>query len=112
MLLHSRGSIYDLIPDLIEIGIDAINPVQVGAANMDSKKLKREFGKELVFWGGGCDTQKVLGRGTPEEVGAEVRRRCEDLAPGGGFVFCQVHNIQPDVMPENIAAMYAAIPKK
>jgi uroporphyrinogen decarboxylase len=111
LLLHSCGSIYDLIPDLIEAGVDAINPVQVRAANMDSGKLKREFGKDLVFWGGGCDTQQVLGNGTPAEVGEEVRRRCADLAAGGGFVFCQVHNIQPNVPPENIAAMYAALPR-
>lgn len=109
LLLHSCGSIYDLIPDLIEIGVDAINPVQVRAANMDSKKLKREFGKDLTFWGGGCDTQQVLGNGTPGDVKEEVRRRCADLAPGGGFVFCQVHNIQPNVPPENIMAMYAAL---
>ncbi|MFH1477651.1 MAG: uroporphyrinogen decarboxylase family protein [Verrucomicrobiota bacterium] len=110
LLLHSCGSIYELIPDLIEIGIDAINPVQVRSANMDSQKLKREFGKDLTFWGGGCDTQQVLGNGTLEDIKKEVRRRCADLASGGGFVFCQVHNIQPNVPPENIAAMYAAIP--
>jgi uroporphyrinogen decarboxylase len=109
LLLHSCGSIYELLPDLIEIGVDAINPVQVGAAQMDSALLKREFGRDLTFWGGGCDTQRVLGSGTPEEVRVEVRRRCEDLAPGGGFVFCQVHNIQPDVPPANIMAMYEAL---
>lgn len=109
LLLHSCGSIYDVIPDLIEMGIDAINPVQVAAANMDSAKLKREFGSELTFWGGGCDTQSVLERGRPEEVRAEVQRRCDDLAPGGGFVFCQVHNIQPTVPPENIMAMYETL---
>ncbi|MDP2989058.1 MAG: uroporphyrinogen decarboxylase family protein, partial [Kiritimatiellota bacterium] len=78
--------------------------------NMDSKKLKREFGKDLTFWGGGCDTQQVLGNGTLEDIKKEVARRCADLAVGGGFVFCQVHNIQPNVPPEIIAAMYAAIP--
>ena len=109
LLLHSCGSVYDLIPDLIEAGMDALNPVQVRAANMDSKKLKREFGKDLVFWGGGCDTQRVLGNGTPAQVKEEVRRRCADLYSDGGFVFCQVHNIQPNVPPENIAAMYAAL---
>ncbi|MDD5679276.1 MAG: uroporphyrinogen decarboxylase family protein [Kiritimatiellae bacterium] len=110
LLLHSCGSVYELIPDLIEIGIDAINPVQVRAANMDSKNLKREFGKDLTFWGGGCDTQQILGNGTVADIKKEVCRRCADLAPGGGFVFCQVHNIQPNVPPENITAMYAAIP--
>ena len=109
LLLHSCGSIYEVIPDLIEMGVEAINPVQVAAASMDSAKLKREFGRDLTFWGGGCDTQTVLGRGTPQEVREEVRRRCDDLAPGGGFVFCQVHNIQPDVPPENIMAMYEAL---
>jgi uroporphyrinogen decarboxylase len=106
LLLHSCGSIYEFIPDIIECGIDALNPVQVSAANMDTRRLKREFGKELVFWGGGCDTQRVLPQGTGQEVMDEVRRRVDDLAPDGGFVFCQVHNIQPDVPPENIAAMY------
>lgn len=109
LLLHSCGSIYDAIPDLIEMGVDAINPVQVAAANMDSAKLKREFGRELTFWGGGCDTQAVLERGTPAEVRDEVRRRCDDLAPGGGFVFCQVHNIQPTIAAENVMAMYEAV---
>lgn len=109
LLLHSCGSIYALLPDLIEIGVDAINPVQVSAANMDGALLKREFGRDLAFWGGGCDTQRVLGRGTPEEVRAEVQRRVEQFADGGGFVFCQVHNIQHDVPPENIMAMYEAL---
>ncbi|MBN2455931.1 MAG: hypothetical protein JXB29_05255 [Sedimentisphaerales bacterium] len=106
LLLHSCGSIYDLIPDLIEIGIDALNPVQVSAAKMDTKKLKKEFGKDITFWGGGCDTQNVLPYGSPDDVKEEVRRRVNDLAPGGGFVFCQVHNIQADVPVENIRAMY------
>jgi uroporphyrinogen decarboxylase len=109
LLLHSCGSIHDVIPDLIEMGVDAINPVQVAAANMDSAQLKAEFGRDLTFWGGGCDTQAVLERGTPAEVRDEVRRRCEDFAPGGGFVFCQVHNIQPTVTPENVMAMYEAL---
>lgn len=108
LLLHSCGSIYDALPDLIDIGVDAINPVQVAAASMDTARLKREFGRDLTFWGGGCDTQNVLERGTPEQVREEVRRRCDDLASGGGFVFCQVHNIQPHVPVENIMAMYEA----
>ena len=106
LLLHSCGSIYEIIPDLIEIGIDALNPVQVSAKNMDTVKLKKEFGKDLTFWGGGCDSQKILPYGTPKDVREEVKRRVNDLAPGGGFVFCQVHNIQPDVSLENILAMY------
>jgi uroporphyrinogen decarboxylase len=111
ILLHSCGSIYKLIPDLIEIGIDALNPIQVSAANMDSATLKKEFGKDLTFWGGGCDTQNVLGTGTPQQVRDEVKRRVDDFAPGGGFVFCQVHNIQPNVPPENIMAMYDQLQK-
>jgi len=86
-----------------------LNPVQVAAANMDTKRLKREFGDCLTFWGGGVDTQKVLPRGTPEQVREEVKRRIEDLAPGGGFVFATVHNIQADVPPENISAMWEAV---
>ena len=106
LLLHSCGSVYDFIPDFIEMGIDALNPVQVSARNMDTARLKTEFGSEISFWGGGCDTQRILPFGTPDEVGEEVKRRVNDLSPGGGFVFTQVHNIQPDVPPENIMAMY------
>jgi len=104
--MHSCGSVYDFIPDLIEMGVDILNPVQVSAANMDTRKLKAEFGRDIVFWGGGCDTQTVLPRGSVEAVRDEVKRRIEDLAPGGGFVFAQVHNIQPDVPPENMVAMW------
>ena len=106
---HSCGSILEIIPDLIEIGIDALNPVQVSAADMDTKKLKKEFGKDITFWGGGVDTQRVLPFGTPEVVKEEVKRRIEDLAPGGGFVFATVHNIQADVPPQNIMAMWEAL---
>jgi uroporphyrinogen decarboxylase len=94
---------------LIEVGVDILNPVQVAAANMDTKRLKREFGDCLTFWGGGVDTQKVLPRGTTEQVREEVKRRIEDLAPSGGFVFATVHNIQADVPPENILAMWEAV---
>ncbi len=109
IFLHSCGAIRELIPDLIEIGVDVLNPVQVSATGMDSAELKREFGRDLVFWGGGVDTQRVLGAGTPEEVYAEVRRRVDDLRPGGGFVFAAVHNIQPNVPAANILAMRAAL---
>ena len=105
---HSCGAIKELIPDLIEIGIDSLHPVQVSATGMDTKQLKKEFGKDLTFWGGGVDTQHILPRGTPQEVREEVKRRIEDLAPGGGFVFAAVHNIQADVPPENIIAMWEA----
>lgn len=109
IFFHSCGSIYDLIPDIIETGVDIINPVQVSANKMDTKRLKKEFGDALTFWGGGIDTQKVLPCGTPSEIRDEVKRRIDDLAPGGGFVFATVHNIQPDVPPENIMAMWEAL---
>jgi uroporphyrinogen decarboxylase len=105
IFLHSCGSIYPLIPDLIEAGVQILNPVQISAAGMDPVRLKREFGADLTFWGGGCDTQHTLPYGTPEEVAAEVRRLLGIFAPGGGYVFNQVHNIQADVPPENIVAM-------
>ena len=108
ILFHSCGSVYQFIPSLIEAGVDALNPVQVSAAGMDTGRLKKEYGKDITFWGGGCDTQHVLRNGTAEEIRDEVKRRIDDLAPGGGFVFTQVHNIQPDVPPENIMAMYEA----
>jgi len=107
--LHSCGAIRDLIPDLIEVGVDVLNPVQVSAAGMDSAELKREFGADLTFWGGGVDTQRVLGSGTPREVRDEVRRRIEDLKPGGGFVFATVHNVQADVPAANLVAMWEAL---
>ncbi len=103
--LHSCGSVYRMIPDLIECGVDILNPLQVNAAEMDSARLKREFGKDLTFWGGGCDPV-VMATGTPRQVADEVRRRIDDLAPGGGFVFGSVHNIQANVPPENIVAMF------
>lgn len=105
LFLHSCGSVRAFIPDLIEIGVDILNPVQVAATGMDPKELKAEFGKDLTFWGGGCDTQKVLTFGTPDEVEAEVRQRIAELAPGGGFVFNQIHNVQPQVPAENILRM-------
>lgn len=109
LLLHSCGSVVELIPSLIELGVDALNPVQVSAAGMDTRRLKQQFGRQITFWGGGCDTQRVLAAGSPRQVEEEVHRRIEDLAPGGGFVFTQVHNIQPDVPPENVLAMIRAL---
>jgi len=109
VLLHSCGSVREFIPDLIDAGVDALNPIQVSAAGMETGELKRDFGDRLTFWGGGCDTQRVLNSGTPAEVAEEVKRRVGDLSPGGGFVFCQVHNIQSDVPPENVAAMIEAL---
>ncbi|MGA9349353.1 MAG: uroporphyrinogen decarboxylase family protein [Anaerolineae bacterium] len=103
---HGCGAVYDLIPDLIELGFDILNPVQVSARGMDTKRLKTEYGQDIVFWGGGIDTQYVLPFGTPEEVADEVKRRIDDLAPGGGFVFAAVHNIQALVPPQNIVTMF------
>lgn len=103
--LHSCGSVYWVIPDLIELGVEVLNPVQVNAADMDSARLKREFGRDLTFWGGGCDPV-LLQFGSPAEVEAEVKRRIDDLAPGGGFVFGSVHNIQVNVPPANIVTMF------
>jgi len=107
--LHSCGSVYWAIQDFIDAGIDVLNPVQVAAKDMDTERLKREFGDRIVFWGGGCDTQKILPFGSPEDVKKEVKKRIKDLAPGGGFVFTPVHNIQAGVPPENIIAMYEAV---
>ena len=95
--------------DLIEAGLDAINPVRFYCTGMQIDRLKREFGRDLVFWGGGCDTQHLLPRGTPEQVRQQVKRQVEILAPEGGFVFQQVHNILSDVPPQNIVAMYEAV---
>lgn len=106
---HCCGAVTEFVPDLIESGIDILNPVQVSAAGVDTKQLKRDFGKDLTFHGGGVDTQYVLPRGTPGEVRDEVRRRIDDLAPGGGFIFATVHNIQADVPPENIIAMWETL---
>jgi len=107
VFFHTDGAIWPLIPDLIEVGVDILQPVQVSARGMsDTDKLKREFGKELTFWGASCDSQHTLPFGTPEEVREETRRHIEDLKPGGGYVFAPIHNIQPGVPPENIVAMY------
>jgi uroporphyrinogen decarboxylase len=109
--LHSCGAIYDLIPDLIDAGLDILNPVQFTANGMDLVRLKHEFGNELTFWGGGVDTQSTLNNGTPEQVADEVKRIMDILAPGGGFVFAPVHNIQDDVSPENFWAMWDTLQK-
>jgi uroporphyrinogen decarboxylase len=105
---HCCGSIDKLIPHLIEAGIDILNPIQTSAANMEPRRLKEKFGGRLVFWGGGCDTQQTLARARPEEVRQHVKERLGILAPGGGYVFNQVHNIQADVPPKNIVAMLDA----
>ncbi len=108
IFLHSCGGVRDLIPDFVEVGVEILNPVQTSARNMEPNELKREFGKTLTFWGGGCDTQHVLSRGTPGQVRDDVRRRIEILGPGGGFVWAPVHNITAEVPAENIIAMLDA----
>ena len=109
VMLHSCGGIRELIPDLIEAGLDAVNPVQISCQGMDAGELKAEFGNDMVFWGGGCDTQTVLPFGTPEEVKGHIEHQVKTLKPGGGFVFQQVHNIVANVPPENIIAMFKAV---
>jgi len=105
---HCCGSIYHLIPHLIDVGVDILNPIQTSAVGMESNRLKEEFGNRLVFWGGGCDTQQILTTATPEEVRQHVKERLKTFAPGGGYIFNQIHNIQANVPPENIAAMLDA----
>ena len=105
ILLHTCGSVYLLLDDLIDIGVQALNPIQVRARDMDPVRLKREYGDKLCFWGG-IDTQEVLPHGTSQDVKAEVRRRIAEMGPGGGYVLTGVHNLQPDVPTENVLAMY------
>ena len=107
--LHSCGSIYPIIPDLIEAGYDILNPVQTTARDMEPERLKREFGKDITFWGGGCNTRSVLNRGTAGEVYGYTTKMLKIFMKDGGFVFNQEHNIMPDVPPENILAMYKAV---
>ena len=106
---HSCGAIIPILPGLIEAGFDIINPVQINAKDMDSHRLKEEFGSQLTFWGGGIDTQRVLPFGTPDEVRRHVIEQCEILGKDGGFVFNTVHNIQANVPVENVVAMFEAL---
>jgi len=105
VFFHSCGSVRRILPDLIEIGVEALNPVQTTAVGMEPRELKREFGRDIAFWGGGVDTQSVLPRGTPAEVADDVRLNLDALAEGGGYVFGTVHNVQADVPAENVVAM-------
>ncbi len=109
VMLHCCGGVYPLIPMLIDAGLDILQPIQTTCRDMEPERLKREFGRDLCLWGGGCNTQEVLGRGTPEEVAEDVRRRVAVLAPGGGYVFQQIHNVMANVPPENIVAMLDAV---
>jgi uroporphyrinogen decarboxylase len=109
LLFHSCGNVRPVIPDFIEMGVDLLNPVHITATGMEPRQLKKDFGKDIVFWGGGVDTQHVLPNGTPEQVKEDVKRNIEALAPGGGFVFATVHNIQAEVPPQNMMAMIEAL---
>lgn len=108
IFLHSCGSVYDILPDLIEIGVEAINPVQISAAKMDPATLKREFGKDLTFWGGSANTQTILPFGTPQQVKDDVKRLMDIFKKDGGYVFATIHNLQGDVPIENVIAMIEA----
>jgi hypothetical protein len=107
--IHSCGGVAPLIPEFIEAGFDILNPVQCSATGMDARTLKKEFGKQLTFWGGGANTQETLPFGTPDEVYREVRERIEIFGEGGGFVFDTVHNVQAQTPTENLQAMFRAI---
>ncbi len=109
IFFHSCGAIRPLIPDLIEAGIDILNPLQISAKGMNPVELKKEFGKDLVFWGGGVDTQGIFTTGTPREIRDHVKENIEALAPGGGFVFATVHNTQANIPPQNFMAMWETL---
>jgi uroporphyrinogen decarboxylase len=109
VMLHCCGGVRELLPDLIDAGLDAINPVQITCRGMEPDGLKRDFGRDIVFWGGGCDTREILPRGSPQAVRDHVRRQVEIMSKAGGFVFQQVHNILANVPPENIVAMFDAV---
>jgi len=106
IFLHSCGSVYELIPYLIDAGLDILNPVQTTTTNMEPEKIKKEFGEHITFWGGGCNTRDVLPVKTPEEVREDVKMRIDVFANGGGFIFNQIHNILANIPPENVIAMF------
>jgi len=107
--IHSCGSVEPLLKDFIDAGFDILNPVQTSAAKMDPRHLKERYGDRMAFWGGGVDTQQTLPFGTPDQVRREVRERIRIFAPGGGFIFNTVHNVQPGVPVENVIAMYETL---
>lgn len=109
LFFHSDGAIKEIIPDLLEAGVDILNPVQYSAADMDLAELKKLYGKDLIFWGGGIDTQEILNKGSVQQVEDEVKKNIDILAPGGGFVFSTIHNIQADVPPQNFWAMWETL---
>ncbi len=109
LMFHSCGNVRPVIPDFIEMGVDILNPIHITATGMEPVQLKKDFGDSIVFWGGGVDTQHVLPSGSVQEVTDDVQRNIDALAPGGGFVFSTVHNIQAEVPPENIMAMWKTL---
>jgi uroporphyrinogen decarboxylase len=109
VMLHCCGGVRELIPDLIEAGVDAINPVQISCSGMDAGRLKAEFGADITFWGGGCDTRDILPTGTAQQVAENVKEQVSILSASGGFVFQQVHNILANIPPVNIVAMFDAV---
>ncbi|HUX58578.1 MAG TPA: uroporphyrinogen decarboxylase family protein [Bacteroidales bacterium] len=111
IMFHSCGNVRPIISDFIEMGIDILNPVHINATGMEPYKLKKDFGKDIVFWGGGVDTQKILAYGTKEQVKEDVKKNIEALSSGGGFVFATVHNIQSEVPPQNIVTMCESLKK-
>ena len=108
IFFHSCGNVRPIIPDFIEMGVDILNPVHTSARGMEPVALKKDFGKDITFWGGGVETQNILPNGTAQQIADDVKRNIDALAPGGGFVFNTVHNIQQDVSPESIMAMWNA----
>jgi uroporphyrinogen decarboxylase len=108
-MLHCCGGVRELLDDLIDAGLDAINPVQINCSGMEARGLKADFGDRITFWGGGCDTHAVLNQSTPREIREHVIEQVSVFKPGGGFVFQQVHNILADVPPENVISMLDAV---
>ncbi len=109
VMLHCCGGVRELLPDLIDAGLDAINPVQITCAGMDARGLKADFGRDITFWGGGCDTRSILPHGSAPDIRRHVQEQLSILSPGGGFVFQQVHNIMADVPPQNIVTMFDTV---
>jgi uroporphyrinogen-III decarboxylase len=107
--MHSCGSVEPLVTDFVEAGFDILNPVQTSATNMDPYMLKAKYGDKMVFWGGGVDTQNVLPFGKPEQIKKDVQQRIRTFAPGGGFVFNTIHNVQPRIPVKNVLAMFDAV---
>jgi uroporphyrinogen decarboxylase len=109
VFIHCDGAIEEILPDFIEIGIDVLNPLQTSAKGMDPTRIKQKYGRDLAFWGGGVETQTTLPFGTVEDVRREVRERVKLLGAGGGYVFATIHNIQADIPPEKILAIYDTV---